>query len=151
MATPFPFTTGQVLTAAQMNSIGETIAYTPTWTGITVGNGTNVGFYTRVQNFVHVEGKLTFGTTTAITASTPSSALPINALQSFTVSGSLLFQDSGVATYFGQPLQIALDRWYCFIQDFATAYGREIAVTATVPFVWATADSITWSLNYLVA
>jgi len=29
MANPFPFTAGQVLTAAQMNGIGETTSFTP--------------------------------------------------------------------------------------------------------------------------
>lgn len=58
MASPFPFTSGQVLTAAQMNSIGEAgIAYTPT---VTAGSGTfttvsATGSYVRVNKLVFVK------------------------------------------------------------------------------------------------
>ena len=57
MANPFPFSVGAVLTAAQMNSIGEAgIAYTPTWTGTggtpTLGNGTLSGVYQQVNKLV---------------------------------------------------------------------------------------------------
>jgi hypothetical protein len=55
MATPFPFSSGQILTAAQMNSIGEAaIAYTPT---VTAGSGSfttvsATGNYIRVNKFM---------------------------------------------------------------------------------------------------
>ena len=53
MANPFPFTAGQVLTAAQMNGIGEaTIAYTPTISNGTLGNGTMSAYYSRVNKLV---------------------------------------------------------------------------------------------------
>jgi hypothetical protein len=151
MANPFPFTTGEVLTAADMNSIGETVAYTPIWTSLTVGNGSNTSTYTRINNFVHYEGKLTFGSTTSITASAPQFSLPITANLSFIASGNIVYSDAAVATYLGFPLQIATTTVYLFIQNFATAYGTEVAVNATIPFTWATGDSITWSLNYQVA
>jgi len=130
---------------------GETISYTPTWTGITVGNGTNTGAYTIVNNFIHVEGKLIFGSTTSITASTPQGNLPVNSVLAFHVPGSIVYSDSGVATYFGQPLVIGSSSFYCFIQNFATTYGSEVGVTSTIPFTWGTNDAITWSLNYRIA
>ena len=133
------------------NIVGETVAYTPTWTGITVGNGTNTGYYQVINKFIHVEGKLTFGSTTSITASAPSSYLPINSVQSFHVAGSIVYADSGVATYFGQPLIIGQDQFYCFIQNFATTYGSEVALTSGIPFTWGVNDHITWSLNYRIA
>jgi hypothetical protein len=151
MADPFPFVAGDVLTAAELNGIGETVAYTPTWTGITVGNGTNVGFYTRINKFVHVEGKLTFGSTTSVTGDAPSAALPINAAQSFSVAGSIVYSNDGVSTFFGAPLQISNTHFFCFLQNFTTDYGSEVAMTSTIPFTWGTADNITWSLNYRVS
>jgi hypothetical protein len=151
MATPFPFVTGAVLQAAELNAVGETVAYTPTWTGITVGNGTNVGFQTLINKFVHVEGKLTFGSTTSVTGSAPSATLPINAAQSFSVAGSIVYGNDGVSTFFGAPLQISNTHFFCFLQNFTTDYGSEVGMTSTIPFTWGVGDSITWSLNYRIA
>jgi hypothetical protein len=150
MATPFPFTTGQVLTAAQMNSIGETVSYTPTLTNLTLGNGTLSARYAQINNFVHYEGKITFGTTTSITG-TPQIAMPLNSAQSFQQAGNVVYADSGVATYLGFPLQVTTSTIYLFIQNTATAYGTEVAVSATVPFTWGNLDNITWSVQYIKA
>ena len=151
MATPFPFTTGQVLTAAQMNSIGETVSYTPALTNITLGNGTLSTRYVLVNNFVHYEGKLTFGTTTSISGLNPQIALPFASAQSFQIAGSVIYADSGVATFSGLPFIISTGTIYLYIQNFATAYGNEVAVSATVPFTWGNTDSITWSIHYAKA
>ena len=148
MATPFPFTAGQVLTAAQMNSIGEVVSYVPALGGITLGNGTLTGRYILINNFVHYEGKIVFGTTTSITAAAPTINVPFQAAHSFQIAGTIAYADSGVATYMGLPLMVGTGAIYCFIQQFATTYGNETPVNATVPFTWGTGDSITWSINY---
>jgi len=152
MATPFPFTASTVLTAAQMNSIGETVAYTPAWTGLTVGNGTNVGSYNIINKVIHVEGKVTFGSTTSITASNPYSTLPVAAVTSgLWTPGSVVYADAGTATYNGFPIIIGSTSWYMFVQNFATTYGSEVAVTSTIPFTWTTSDTITWCFDYKIA
>jgi hypothetical protein len=151
MATPFPFTTGQVLTAAQMNSIGEVVSYTPALSGITIGNGTMSTRYVLINNFVHYEGKITLGSTSSITGTPPTINLPFTAAQSFQVAGSVVYADLAVATYTGMPLQIGTGAIYLFINNFATAYGNEVSVSATVPFTWGTGDSITWSVHYTKA
>jgi hypothetical protein len=150
MATPFPFTTGQVLTAAQMNSIGETVSYTPALTNITLGNGTMSTRYVLINNFVHYEGKITFGSTTSISG-TPQIALPFTAAQSFQIAGNIVYADSGVATFSGLPIMVGTGTIYLYIANYATAYGNEVSVSATVPFTWGTSDSITWSIHYAKA
>jgi hypothetical protein len=147
MATPFPFTTGQVLTAAQMNSIGEIVSYTPALTNITLGNGTMSTRYVLINNFVHYEGKITFGTTSSISA-TAQIALPFTAAQSFQIAGNIVYADVGVASYSGLPIMVGTGTLYLYIANYATAYGNEVAVSATVPFTWGNTDSITWSINY---
>ena len=140
------------LSTPQTSKIGGTVAYTPTWTGLTVGNGTNVGSYSIVNKTVHVEGKVTFGSTTSITASAPSSPLPVAAVSSGLWSpGTVVYADSGIATYNGFPLVIGSTSWYLFIQNFATAYGREVAITSTIPFTWGTNDAILWCFDYEIA
>jgi len=140
------------LSTPQTSAIGGTVAYTPTWTGLTVGNGTNVGSYNIINKVCHVEGRVTFGSTTAITASNPFSPLPIAPVTSgLWTPGSVVYADAGTATYVGTAFIIGSTSWYCFIQNFATAYGSEVAVTATIPFTWTTSDTITWSFDYQIA
>jgi hypothetical protein len=65
MANPFPFNVGAVLTAAQMNGIGERTSYTPTVTSAT-GTITTVGAvscsFIRIQKLVVVEYDITITT-----------------------------------------------------------------------------------------
>jgi hypothetical protein len=62
MATPFPFVDGEVLTAAQLNSIGEAwTSYTPTVTqGVGVTATVVTARYTEVNKVVFVQVFLTF-------------------------------------------------------------------------------------------
>lgn len=67
MANPFPFSVGAVLTAAQMNGIGEWTSYTPaltaTVTNPTLGTGSQaLGSYARVQNLIIARFFIAFGT-----------------------------------------------------------------------------------------
>ena len=151
MASPFPFTTGQVLTSADMNSIGEVVSYTPTLTSLTLGNGTMTTRYVLINNFVHYEGKITFGSTSSITASNPQIALPFTSAQNFQIAGSVIYGDSGTATFSGLPIIVGTTSIYLYISNFATTYGSEVAVSSTVPFTWTTNDSITWSIHYAKA
>jgi hypothetical protein len=151
MTSPFPFTVGELLTANDMNSIGETVSYTPALTNITLGNGTLSARYVLINNFVHYEGKITFGSTTSISGLNPQIAIPFASAQSFQIAGSIIYADSGVATFSGLPFIISTGTIYLYIANYATAYGNEVAVSATVPFTWGTSDSITWSIHYAKA
>ena len=65
MANPYPFVANTVLTAAQLNGIGERTSYTPTVTSVT-GSITTVGAlactHMRVQNLIVVEFDITITT-----------------------------------------------------------------------------------------
>jgi hypothetical protein len=67
MANPFPFVAGEVLTAADMNGIGEWTSYTPVLTASvtnpTLGTGSaQVGSYARIQNLIIYRFFIRFGT-----------------------------------------------------------------------------------------
>ena len=67
MANPFPFVAGNVLTAAEMNGIGEWTSYTPvltaTVTNPTLGTAaTATGSYARIQNLIIANFEFFFGT-----------------------------------------------------------------------------------------
>ena len=101
MANPFPFTAGQVLTAAQMNGIGEAaISFTPSFAAYTRGNGTSVAYYMRVNKLVYVYVEETLGTTSSM-GTQPTLNLPVAAtrIQAISVSRSRI-DDTGGNVFF---------------------------------------------------
>lgn len=149
MATPFNFTAGQVLTAAQLNSIGSYTAYTPTWSGLTVGNGTSNFAYAAVNKIVHVFGTFTFGSTSSITASEPSMTLPLNrSVIDIPTMGTGNYADSGVATYLAFPISVTANTVGFFAANASGTYLKETGISATVPFTWGTGDRIMVNLIY---
>lgn len=149
MATPFNFTAGQILTAAQLNSIGSYTAYTPTWSGLTVGNGTSSFVYAAVNKIVHVFGTFTFGTTSSITSAAPSMTLPLNrAVIDIPTMGTGNYADAGVATYLAYPISVAANTVQFFAANASGTYIYETGISATVPFTWGNGDRIMVNLIY---
>ena len=62
------FSPGDVLTAADMNAIGDFKAFTPSWSGLTVGNGSQTWTYCVVNELLVATGRFTFGSTSAVTS-----------------------------------------------------------------------------------
>jgi hypothetical protein len=150
MANPFPFVAGNVLTAAQLNGIGETTSFTPSWSGLTVGNGTlSAAKITRVNSFVLVQGTFTLGTTSAVTGNIffANPVTPADTGQN--AIGNGLFASGGVL----YPITCSMAGGN--IQLFPTVasgtYATTTTCTATVPFVWASGAVITWSCAYRIA
>ena len=155
MANPFPFTAGQVLTAAQMNGIGEVLSYTPTMTVWTLGNGTLTGTYARVQKLIAVTIRLTFGTTTAAAASPPVFTLPVNATNAFEMQSGLngaALDASAGGIYAIGGLTNTVSTVSAATQAVNGTYiGAGQGLTTTVPFIWTTSDTLTLSIVYQAA
>lgn len=156
MANPFPFTSGQVLTAAQMNGIGEWTDYTPTWTATTtnpaIGNGTIVGRYARIQNLVMVQFNITFNTTTTKGSGQYRISLPVTAaatLSPYAVLGSGYLLDASAASVWTTAILVP--------NSSTTIVGMKITgagygdVTDTNPFTFTNGDEINGSFFYKAA
>jgi hypothetical protein len=151
MATFGTFTAGQVLTASELNAAGTYTAYTPTYTNVTIGNGTSAFSYMQFNKFVHVEGRFTLGTTSAITGLITMS-LPVNASNTYNRQmGVCNFTDQGVAAYPGYPNLKDADEVYLFATNSAGTYTVEAPTSATIPFTWGNADYFAVSLIYRAA
>ena len=98
----FPFSSGDVLTAADMNAIGEWITFTPSWSNLTVGNATQDASYCVVNNLIVVQFSITLGSTSAM-GSTPVFTLPVNSagVSSYQAMGVVSFHDSGSYVHSG--------------------------------------------------
>jgi hypothetical protein len=150
-------TNGQVLTADSTAATGLVWAtpssgatwtnFTPTYTNVTVGNGTVIARYQKTGNLVTVYYRLTFGTTTSITGSNPVVILPspIVPLYRFAMTG--VFFDTGVQAYLG-----------AFTTDGANVNCEGINTASTwanygggIPFTMGNLDFFYFSGTYEVA
>ena len=138
--------------------LGTYTAYTPTWVGLTVGNGTVTTAYARVNDFVHYFGKIVFGSTSAITGSV-SISLPINldaniAATTRALLGIALFRDVSAGAQFtgngavstGSATTVIIE-----VSNVSGTYPSLNALSSTVPMTWATSDILYWNLYYKAA
>jgi hypothetical protein len=152
-------TNGQVLTADSTTSTGLKWAtastggtftsFTPTWNGITVGNGTSTGAYTTVGDFVYGYASLTFGSTTSVTG---------NVNLSFPVSFSApdeqnmtlaRYRDTGVGDYSGFGVSVSsTSSIYLTVGLSNGTYLQESNVNSTTPFTWGNTDKIHVNFYY---
>ena len=128
---------------------GGWTTWTPTYTSVTIGNGTATARYQKIGKTVNLFWDFVLGSTSAI-GTNPSFTLPINAAQQNVIFNARLL-DAGVTVYFGigRLLTAAIS-----LQEMRVnaTYGDIIGgLTATVPFTWTTSDRITLQASYEVA
>lgn len=154
MANPFPFTSGQILTAAQMNGIAETVAYTPVMTGWGLGNGTLSGTYNRTNKICTFTIRLVCGSTTTFVGN-PFFTIPFaySAGSEFDagVTG-LAYDASANARYPLSSYAVTTTTFGSIIAQTNGAYlGSSVGVTSAIPMVWATGDVLLHTFTYQVA
>jgi hypothetical protein len=149
MANPFPFVASTVLTAAQLNGIGETVSFTPTWTGLTVGNGTlNDAKYVRVQNLVYVQVTFTLGSTSAVTGNIFISP-PVATLNgSQNAIGVGLMADVSTGAIYTTTSSLAGGNIQSLPTVASGTYTTTTSASSIVPMTWTTGDVITFCATY---
>lgn len=152
MPNPFPFSAGQVLTAAQMNGIGEAAtAFTPTFTGYTRGNGTSQSYYTRVNKLVFVSCFETLGTTSSVTGSI-TMTLPVTASRISSIPTSRAYiEDNGILLYWATVLPAATTAVTLSTDLTNGTYANNGGTSATVPMTWGNLDKFQFAFVYEAA
>jgi hypothetical protein len=156
MATFGTFTSGQVLTAAELNTAGAWQAYTPTWTqSVAITKTVNWARYTQLGKWVHVSIKMT--ATGAGTANNKILVgLPVNASADNYLMGTAYFYRVPVFNM-GHPLFVTYDS--ASTVAFYTTDGQETAPntgqmglsTSSVDFTVASTDIIWLQFAYEAA
>jgi hypothetical protein len=124
------------------------IAYTPTLTNITLGSGgTSAFFYQRVGKAVNVRGRITLGTSGALTG-VATFTLPVNSILSdqFWDFGAIL-NDSGTTFYPG-VVRVGTSTATVLATNAAATYTTAVNTSATIPFTWASTDVINVGFTY---
>jgi hypothetical protein len=118
-------------------------AFTPSWTNVTVGDGTNAGVYTHIGKSTAFYASFTFGTTSAV-GTDPLLALPATAvsMSASTPIAQVVLNDSGGSTYQGMGIVASTTSLLIRVLVASGTYLTHGQITATVPFTWATGDQI---------
>lgn len=150
------FSAGELLTAAKLNAFVDPDAwtvFTPTWTNVTVGNGTSDCSYMRAGNLIIARYKLTFGSTTAITG-VPQPGLPVTAVAGAALaSGAItVYRDVSAASNYLGIVHVASTTVVQFsLLGRANATDAFAGVSATLPFTWAVSDTLGGTVVYEAA
>jgi hypothetical protein len=126
-------------------------SYTPTWTNITVGNGTNTGEYLRIGKMVIVKVSLTFGSTTSFTGSYVQVSLPFNADTFYANNGGVIMFDVGSGVYNGFSWNTDATKMNIQAINTNNLYALSADIGSTIPFTWTTNDILTAQFIYEAA
>jgi len=129
--------------------------YTPTWNNLTVGNGTLTAVTATDGDLVYCSVRLTFGSTTSITAAAPHFTLPVTAHSSmnglFFNGGLTLDNGAYNIASFGQ-IDIATHFYPLTANTDQSSTGQPFIVTniltSTTPWTWTTNDVISHLFSY---
>jgi len=116
--------------------------FTPSWTNLTVGAGTNVGYLSVVGRQIRLVGKFTFGGSSAV-GTDPRIALPVDNVNSTLqfIGDAGYFDSNAALTYYGR---MRSDGYFRYATTAATLLG----VSATAPMTWATNDELVFDVAY---
>jgi hypothetical protein len=127
--------------------MGAWQGYTPTFSNLSVGNGTTAFTYVQQGKTVHVRGRISLGTTSTVTGLIAIS-LPVTA-----VSSNFVASITGRAGGTDHILYAASTTTTLSISAVTAngAYTSRANTSATVPGTWTNGDNITFSATYEAA
>tara|TARA_R110000822_G_C14979025_1_gene458286 strand:- start:77 stop:529 length:453 start_codon:yes stop_codon:yes gene_type:complete len=150
MANPFPFVAASILEAEQLNGIGESVAFTPSFTNFTLGNGTATASYVLVNKLCSLTLKVTLGSTSSVTGSIVVN-LPLTAADSVLYGNNALINDSGTGNLIGMVYQGSTTTLNLTVQNVSITYPYRVGTSATIPMTWAVNDTFHITHTYEVA
>jgi hypothetical protein len=135
-------------------SVGSAVAFTPTWTNLTVGNGTySRSHYTIAGKTVTVSVDFLFGSTSSVDGNLLIT-LPaaIERASSFNTGVSqCILRDATATSFIGAALPNTSNALQWNIRGTGNSPLIITSTSATAPFTWTTGDSILFGATYQVA
>ena len=132
---------------------GAWVDWVPTYTSLTIGNGTVAARYTRIGNTIHAYWSIVFGTTTSVAAGLAISAPVAGSVspnQENTIGTVMVFDAAPVARYNGFVMYesgLLLPR----VGVASCAYLTNTFIGGGNPILFATNDSVALSVTYEAA
>lgn len=137
------FTAGQVLTDTELDKIGGAwvTSWTPTWTGITLGNGATGGKFIRIGRTVIFRAYILFGNSTSVTGGI-NLDVPVTAAQAEGAMINADLLDASFGMYRGMARLTTTTNISVNAMNSGSTYVAETSTSSTVPFTWAASDTI---------
>jgi hypothetical protein len=121
--------------------------WTPSFSGVTVGNGSYQAYYRKYGKSVNIAFGFTLGSTSSITGDIQISLPAASASSPNEQAINVFFNDYLTASYAGIGILNA-STIYARSINSGTAYSQVANCSSTVPFTWGTSDSIRISGTY---
>lgn len=125
------------------------VAFTPTLTNVTAGNGTFDFAYRRSDGWIDYYGRFTFGSTSSLSG-LPGISVPVAPFTQYSMMYMSNFNDNG-ATVYQAWASISASRVDLYALNATGTYLSVSVPSATVPFTWTTGDSIDIAIRYRMA
>lgn len=131
-------------------------SWSPTWTNLTVGNGTVEAKYTQTGKTVICRLSIIFGGTSAMSTA-PRATLPVTAASYPGVTddvfpiGNVNILDSGTAYFVGVANIASTTEVRFDVQNSGGTYTTNANITSTAPMTWTTNDGLYATLVYEAA
>lgn len=130
--------------------------YSPTWTNLSVGNGTVTARYRQIGTLVETRITIVFGSTTSISGAV-SVSLPVTRATYAGTAGltalglARFFDTSGGAASEGAAMNVSTTTVRLQVWKSDGTYLTSADLSSTVPFTWATGDEINVQFSYEAA
>jgi hypothetical protein len=129
-------------------TLGAWTSYTPTWTGITQGNGTSTGAYARIGKTIHFWAKFVYGSTSVMGTTTVTPSLPVTKATNCPLLLIAVANDAGTGAF---PLFTIGNDGTLHLINASTTYAQAATFSTTAPFTWTTGDYINVNGTYEAA
>ena len=143
MASPFPFSGGNILNASDLNEIGDMETFTPTFNNVTLGaSGVVQGRYAQIQNLVFYKASFELGGTGSITGHV-SMDLPVgtgDTNTTYQIASQAWMRPAGFTIYHAMTYQASSEVFF-YVYDTSGTRASIQNVDATDPATWTSAGS----------
>jgi hypothetical protein len=149
--------TGSIIPNDLLASTGSSWAWqswSPTWTNLTVGNGTVTALYTQIGKVVFLQLTFVLGSTSIMSSHTsPLFSLPVTSDASApyqSAQGACWFVHSG-SPYLGQSQIYDSTDGTMYYYSIVSSTVQTASLTTTAPFTWANGDILEINMTYRAA
>jgi hypothetical protein len=126
------------------------LQYTPQWTNLTIGNGTQAAYYKINLDEFTSDALITLGSTSSISGSVTFAPI-ISAVASYQANpvGLARLTDAGIAGYAGIVVYASGAIGFR-AQSLSGSYLAQAVLSSTVPFTWGASDAIDFAYRYRI-
>jgi hypothetical protein len=125
----------------QTTEMGAWQSYTPTWTNLTIGNGTVTAQYSTFNKIGFLDVKLEFGSTTSITAANARFTVPSGwTVAENPISSLCDYLNKDIENFTGFLLRWSSTELFPNNSIVNGTYLQRGGLSSTTPFTWGTGD-----------